>query len=81
MRWGLLSPYFEGEDGRLLRIQPVFPYFLKAKLADVDEAVRAGLATGFKEHYRGLGGTVWPDDGIEGAGAAEAGSVLLWIGV
>ena len=54
MRWGLLSPYFDGEDGRLLRIQPVFPYFLKAKLADVDEAVRAGLATGFKEHYRGL---------------------------
>ena len=54
MRWGLLSPYFEGNDGRLLRIQPVFPYFLKAKLADVDEAVRAGLATGFKEHYKGL---------------------------
>ncbi len=54
MRWGLLSPYFDGEDGRLLRIQPVFPYFLKAKLADVDEAVRAGLATGFKNHYRGL---------------------------
>ena len=54
MRWGLLSPYFEGEDGRLLRIQPVFPYFLKAKLAAVDEAVRAGLATGFKNHYRGL---------------------------
>ena len=54
MRWGLLSPYFDGEDGRLLRIQPVFPYFLKAKLADVDEAVREGLETGFKEHYRGL---------------------------
>ena len=54
MRWGLLSPYFDGEDGRLLRIQPVFPYFLKAKLADVDEAVRAGLATGFKNHYRSL---------------------------
>ena len=54
MRWGLLSPYFDGEDGRLLRIQPVFPYFLKAKLADVDAAVREGLATGFKNHYRSL---------------------------
>ncbi len=54
MRWGLLSPYFDGDDGRLLRIQPVFPYFLKAKLADVDAAVHEGLATGFKEHYRGL---------------------------
>ena len=54
MRWGLLSPYFDGDDGRLLRIQPVFPYFLKAKLADVDEAVCEGLATGFKEHYRRL---------------------------
>ncbi len=63
MRWGLLSPYFEGDDGRLLRIQPVFPYFLKAKLADVDEAVREGLATGFKEHYKGLGGAVSADDG------------------
>ena len=54
MRWGLLSPYFEGDDGRLLRIQPVFPYFLRAKLAAVDEAVREGLATGFKAHYQGL---------------------------
>ena len=54
MRWGLLSPYFEGGDGRLLRIQPVFPYFLKTKLAESDEAVREGLATGFKEHYKGL---------------------------
>ncbi|MGB7251138.1 MAG: tetratricopeptide repeat protein, partial [Phormidesmis sp.] len=54
LRWGLLSPYFDGDDGRLLRIQPVFPYFLKAKLTDVDEAVTAGLATGFKNHYRGL---------------------------
>ena len=54
VRWGLLSPYFEGDDGRLLRIQPVFPYFLKTKLAEADEAIREGLATGFKEHYKGL---------------------------
>ncbi len=54
VRWGLLSPYFEGDDGRLLRIQPVFPYFLRTKLAEADEAIREGLATGFKEHYKGL---------------------------
>ena len=54
VRWGLLSPYFDGDDGRLLRIQPVFPYFLKAKLVAEDEAIREGLATGFKEHYKGL---------------------------
>ena len=54
VRWGLLSPYFEGDDGRLLRMQPVFPYFLKTKLAEADEAIRDGLATGFKEQYKGL---------------------------
>ena len=40
VRWGMLSPYFEGDDGRLLWIQPVFPYFLKTKLAEADANVR-----------------------------------------
>ena len=53
MRWGLLSPYSERNDEQL-RIQPVFPYFLKAKLATMDEAVPEGLVTGFKEHYKEL---------------------------
>ncbi|MEM9089565.1 MAG: tetratricopeptide repeat protein, partial [Cyanobacteria bacterium P01_F01_bin.53] len=56
VRWGLLSPYFEGDDGRLLKLQPVFPYFLRAKLAEVDEGIREGVEIGFKEHYRGLAG-------------------------
>ncbi len=54
IRWGLLSPYFEEDDGRLLRIQPVFPYFLRAKLAAVAAAVQEGVTTGFKEHYKVL---------------------------
>ncbi|MGF1524543.1 MAG: CHAT domain-containing protein [Leptolyngbyaceae cyanobacterium] len=53
--WGLLSPMSE-EMPRLLTIQPVFPYFLKTKLAELDETTHEALATGFKNHYQGLAG-------------------------
>jgi tetratricopeptide (TPR) repeat protein len=53
--WGLLAP-FENNPG-LLSIQPVFPYFLKTKLAQEDEATREALRTGFKQHYLGLAGS------------------------
>ncbi|WP_254449364.1 CHAT domain-containing protein, partial [Anabaena sp. UHCC 0253] len=38
INWGLLSPM--DKDSPLLTIQPVFPYFLKTKLATVDAATR-----------------------------------------
>ncbi|MGD2182422.1 CHAT domain-containing protein [Lusitaniella coriacea LEGE 07167] len=44
------------EDERFLLIQPLFPYFLKAKVKELDEATRDALWEGFKNHYRGLGG-------------------------
>ncbi|BAY07648.1 tetratricopeptide repeat protein [Calothrix sp. NIES-2098] len=52
INWGLLSPM--DEEPRLLTIQPVFPYFLKTKLETLDEATRAALREGFKNHYQGL---------------------------
>ncbi|WP_306296883.1 tetratricopeptide repeat protein [Nostoc sp. TCL26-01] len=59
INWGLLSdissnPSPERGEERLLQIQPVFPFFLKAKLAELDAATREALWEGFKNHYIGL---------------------------
>nr|WP_322678770.1 tetratricopeptide repeat protein [Nostoc sp. DedQUE03]MDZ7974114.1 CHAT domain-containing protein [Nostoc sp. DedQUE03] len=53
INWGLLSLINE-DIPRLLQIQPVFPFFLKAKLAELDAATREALREGFKNHYIGL---------------------------
>lgn len=62
INWGLLSaidlspspsPAKRGEE-KLLRIQPVFPYFLKTKLENVDKLTCEALQEGFKNHYQGL---------------------------
>ncbi|MCY7286575.1 MAG: CHAT domain-containing protein, partial [Cyanobacteria bacterium CAN_BIN43] len=53
--WGLLSP-IDAKNPQLLTIQPVFPYFLKTKLNQLDAATREALSEGFKNHYRGLAG-------------------------
>jgi NB-ARC domain len=54
INWGLLSDIpsnpWEGEE-RLLQIQPVFPFFLKAKLAELEPATREALWEGFKNYY------------------------------
>ncbi|MGP1371633.1 MAG: CHAT domain-containing protein, partial [Almyronema sp.] len=55
INWGLLSPMSD-EMPHLLTIQPVFPYFLKTKLAELDNATRTALETGFKQHYQALAG-------------------------
>ena len=52
LHWGLLEPM--DEEQRLLTIQPVFPYFLKTKLNELDTATREALQAGFKNHYQGL---------------------------
>ncbi|NJM58907.1 MAG: tetratricopeptide repeat protein [Synechococcales cyanobacterium RU_4_20] len=54
--WGLLTPV-DAENPNLLTIQPVFPYFLKTKLAAQDEAFQQALRLGFKNHYEGLAGS------------------------
>ena len=52
IHWGLLEPM--DEEQRLLTIQPVFPYFLKTKLNELETATREALQAGFKNHYQGL---------------------------
>ena len=42
------------EENRLLTIQPIFPYFLKTKLASLDAAICKALQECFKNHYEGL---------------------------
>jgi tetratricopeptide (TPR) repeat protein len=53
INWGLLTPHEMGIPD-LLTIQPVFPYFLKTKLALEDGEFREALRLGFKNHYEGL---------------------------
>jgi len=53
--WGLLSP-MDADLPQLLTIQPVFPYFLKTKLNQLDEATCEALSEGFKNHYQVLAG-------------------------
>ncbi|ACK64557.1 Tetratricopeptide TPR_2 repeat protein [Rippkaea orientalis PCC 8801] len=58
IHWGLLSPMLLGDppqpDEDLLTIQPVFPYFLKTKVKELDTATQEALQEGFKNHYIGL---------------------------
>ena len=52
---GLLAP-MSADNPNLLTIQPVFPYFLKTKLAQSSAEFRSALRLGFKNHYEGLAG-------------------------
>ena len=52
---GLLAP-MSADNPNLLTIQPVFPYFLKTKLAQMDGSFREAFRLGFKNHYEGLAG-------------------------
>jgi tetratricopeptide (TPR) repeat protein len=51
INWELLSP-IDDNIPHLVRIQPVFPYFLKVKLSTLDDATRDALREGFKNHYQ-----------------------------
>ena len=55
INWGLLEGM--DEENCLLTIQPIFPYFLKTKLASLNEAIRKALQEGFKNHYQDLAGS------------------------
>ncbi len=56
INWGLLSPHESGIPD-FLTIQPIFPYFLRTKLNDLDATTRYALYDGFKAHYQGLAGS------------------------
>jgi tetratricopeptide (TPR) repeat protein len=55
VNWGLLSP--DHDSPRFLRLQPIFPYFLRNRLyAPEQREVRSAVETAFREHYDQLGG-------------------------
>ncbi len=54
INWGLLSLIENNHN--LLRIQPIFPYFLKTKLASINETTSQALQKGFNKYYIGLAG-------------------------
>jgi tetratricopeptide (TPR) repeat protein len=52
--WGLLSP--DSDIPRFLRLQPIFPYFLRNRLyAPEQQEMRSAVETAFREHYDQLG--------------------------
>ena len=55
IHWGLLSPILLGDppqtEEHLLTIQPVFPYFLRTKVNELDIETQDTLQEGFKNHY------------------------------
>ena len=54
MNWGLLS---SEDDLPMLRLQPVFPYFLRTRLADpARSAQKAAIERAFRAHYDGMEG-------------------------
>ena len=56
--WGLLTPH--AEVSGFVELQPIFPYFLRARLQSDDQTpVREAVETAFREHYDGLCGTYY----------------------
>ena len=54
VNWGLLSPY--PNIPRFLRLQPIFPYFLRNRLYELEQReVRSAVETAFREHFDQLG--------------------------
>jgi hypothetical protein len=58
INWGLLSP--DPEVSTLLRLQPIFPYFLLNRLNDPQRAdERAAIEIAFRELYEAAGDTLY----------------------
>ena len=56
--WGLLSP--DPDSPRYLRLQPIFPYFLRNRLDTADlSPLRAAVETAFRLHYDQLGSALY----------------------
>ena len=52
INWGLLLP--DRQLPEILKIQPIFPYFLKLKLKEIDDSIYESLREGFKNNYQGI---------------------------
>ncbi len=56
--WGLLSP--DPDIPRFLRLQPIFPYFLRNRLHEPAQAeAKSAIETAFREHYDQIGGMLY----------------------
>jgi hypothetical protein len=57
VNWGLMSP--DAQTSRWLRPQPIFPYFLRSRLSQPDEAdFSRAVNKAFREHHAALGGAL-----------------------
>jgi len=55
--WGLISP--DADVPGYLRLQPIFPYFLRAHLNAPEKAeMRSAVETAFRQHYDEVGGAI-----------------------
>jgi len=56
--WGLLSP--DPDIPSFLRLQPIFPYFLRSRLQEPEQAeVKQAVEHAFREYYRHLGANLY----------------------
>jgi len=56
--WGLLSP--DPDIPRFLRLQPIFPYFLRSRLNTKEQAeARVAVEIAFRHHYNQLGNSLY----------------------
>ena len=59
--WGLLAPDPQAPD--FVRLQPILPYFLRARLSSppaggTEGGLQRAIEAGFREHYDSLGGAI-----------------------
>ena len=55
--WGLVHP--DAQVPQFLRMQPILPYFLRARLATPEQqTTRTAIETAFREHYTSLSGSL-----------------------
>jgi tetratricopeptide (TPR) repeat protein len=56
--WGLLSP--DPAIPRFLRLQPIFPYFLRNRLHEPEQAeAKSAIEMAFRQHYDQIGGMLF----------------------
>ena len=81
-KMGLLKPHEDewlAENG-YLRLQPVFPFFLKSRLHDPAQAERKeAIETAFREHYEGIGGFLGELTDSKEAGQQQVGFKLIGV--
>ncbi|WP_342779638.1 CHAT domain-containing tetratricopeptide repeat protein [Chlorobaculum thiosulfatiphilum] len=81
-KMGLLKPHEDdwlAENG-YLSLQPVFPFFLKARLNEPAQAERKeAIETAFREHYEGIGRFVGELTDSKEAGQQQAGFALIGV--